>query len=81
MDIKTNSRVFFTTLTKLTNPNVFYTTLTKLNKRFSKFNETGGKVYTRDDKEVYIKICNSEYKDVITALKTSHIKVTNGKEK
>jgi len=62
----------------------FFTTLTKLNKRFSKFNVTGSKDYTRDDKELYIKICNSvgkKYKDVITAFKTSHIKVTDGKEK
>ncbi len=67
-----------------TNPRVFFTTLTKLNKRFNKFSVTGGKDYTRDDKELYIKICNSvgeEYKDVTTAFKTSHIKVTDGKEK
>ena len=37
LDIKTNPRVFFTTLTKLTKPSVLFTTTTKLNKRFSKF--------------------------------------------
>jgi len=55
-----------------------------LNKRFSKFNVTGGKDYTRDEKELYIKICNSvgdEYKEVITVFKTSHIKGTDGKVK
>jgi len=55
-----------------------------LNKRFSKFNVTGGKGCTRDEKELYIKVCNSvgyEYKRVITAFKTSHIKVTDGKVK
>ena len=67
-----------------TNPSVFFTTLTKLNKRFSKFNVTGSKDHTRDEKELYIKICNSvgyKYKDVIPAFKTLHIKVTNDKVK
>ena len=67
-----------------TNPSVFFTTLTKLNKRFCKFNETNGKDYTRDEKELYIKICNSvgdEYKEVITAFKTSHVEVTDAKVK
>jgi len=67
-----------------TNPSVFFTTVTTLNKRFSKFNENGGKDYTTDEKELYINICNSvgdEYKEVITAFKTSHIKVTDGKVK
>ena len=44
-----------------TNPSVFFTNLTKLNKRFSKFKEKGGKAYTRDDKDLYIKICNSKH--------------------
>ena len=39
-----------------TNPSVYFTNLNKINKKFCKFTESGGKDYTRDDKEIYIKI-------------------------
>ena len=38
------------------NPSVYFTTLTKINKKFEKFNETGGKDYRKDDRELFIKI-------------------------
>ena len=67
-----------------TNPSVFFTNLNKINKKFDKFNEIDGKDYTRDEKELYIKICKSiapEYKEVITAYKTNNVKLQNPKEK
>ena len=67
-----------------TNPSVFFINLNKINKKFDKFNESDGKDYTRDEKELYIKICKSiapEYKDVITGYKTNNVKLQNPKEK
>ena len=66
------------------NPSAFFFTLTKLNKHFYKFNGVNGIDYTRDENEHYIKIRNGvgdEYKEVITAFKTSHAKVTDAKAK
>ena len=58
--------------------------MNKINKKFCKFTESGGKDYTRDDKEMYIKICKSvasDYKEVVMSYKTNHVKTVDPKVK
>ena len=67
-----------------TNPSVYFTNLNKINKKFCKFTESGGKDYTRDDMEMYIKICKSvasDYKEVVMSYKTNHVKTVDPKVK